>query len=105
MTDGPFDRELEAAGAGPSVVDTPDLLTRKEASAWLVQFGIGMKPETLARAYSTGSGGPPCRHIRNKPFYPRDLLTAWAEAQITKPARSSAERRARELREARKNGR
>ena len=47
---------------------------------------------TLARAYSTGSGGPPCRHIRNKPYYPLDLLTAWAEAQITAPVASSSER-------------
>lgn len=68
------------------------LLTRAEASAYLEGKGIRMKVTTLARAYSTGSGGPPCRHIRNKPFYPLDLLEAWAEAQITAPASSSSER-------------
>lgn len=73
-------------------LDPADLLTRAEASAWLEQRGIRMKPNTLARAYSTGSGGPPCRHIRNKPYYPRDLLGAWANAQITAPAASSSER-------------
>ena len=73
-------------------LDPADLLTRAEASAWLEQRGIRMKPNTLARAYSTGSGGPPCRHIRNKPYYPRDLLEAWARAQITAPAASSSER-------------
>ncbi|WP_292089279.1 hypothetical protein [Brevundimonas sp.] len=60
-----------------------------------------MKPTTLARAYSTGSGGPPCRHIRNKPYYPLDLLETWAEAQITAPVASSSERQ-RLRREARR---
>ena len=68
------------------------LLTRAEASVFLEGRGIRMKPTTLARAYSTGSGGPPCRHIRNKPYYPLDLLETWAEAQITAPAASSSER-------------
>lgn len=77
------------------------LLTRAEASAFLEVRGIRMKVTTLARAYSTGSGGPPCRHIRNKPFYPLHLLTAWAEAQITAPAASSSERQ-RLRREARR---
>jgi hypothetical protein len=68
------------------------LLTRAEASIFLEGRGIRMKPTTLARAYSTGSGGPPCRHIRNKPYYPLDLLEGWAETQITAPAASSSER-------------
>lgn len=38
---------------------------------------------TLARLWSTGTRGPPCLHVRAKPFYPRGLLRAWAEAQIT----------------------
>ena len=77
------------------------LLTRAEASVFLEGKGIRMKPTTLARAYSTGSGGPPCRHIRNKPYYPLDLLEAWAEAQITAPVASSSERQ-RLRREARR---
>lgn len=60
-----------------------DLLTRSEASAFLARFGIRMKPATLARVWSTGSGGPPCRHIRSKPHYPRGLLTQWALSQIS----------------------
>lgn len=60
-----------------------DLLTRAEASAFLAQCGVRLKPATLARLWSTGSNGPPCRHVRSKPFYPRGLLQAWAEAQIT----------------------
>ena len=77
------------------------LLTRAEASVFLEGKGIRMKPTTLARAYSTGSGGPPCRHIRNKPYYPLDLLETWAEAQITAPVASSSERQ-RLRREARR---
>ena len=88
-----------AEAAAPSPRET--LLTRAEASVFLEGKGIRMKPTTLARAYSTGSGGPPCRHIRNKPYYPLDLLETWAEAQITAPAASSSERQ-RLRREARR---
>lgn len=59
-----------------------DLLTRAEASAFLAQFGIRMKPQTLAKVWSTGGDGPPCRHIRNKPYYPRGVLRDWARSQI-----------------------
>lgn len=89
----------------PSAVQpgTPSAwLTRAQASAFLETRGIHMKPTTLARAYSTGSGGPPCRHIRNKPYYPLDLLTSWVIEQITPPACSSSERQ-RLRREARQN--
>lgn len=68
--------------ASPDVSDD-DLLTRKEASAFLVQFGIRMKPETLARLWSTGGNGPPCRHVRHKPYYPREVLRSWALTQIS----------------------
>lgn len=59
-----------------------DLLTRAEASAFLMQVGVRLKPATLARLWSTGGDGPPCRHIRAKPFYPRGLLRAWALTQV-----------------------
>lgn len=68
-----------------------DLLTRKEASAFLAQFGIRMKPETLARLWSTGGDGPPCLHIRSKPFYPRRVLRDWALSQIGELRTSEAE--------------
>ena len=60
-----------------------DLLTRKEASAFLIQFGIRMKPETLARLWSTGGNGPPCLHVRHRPHYPRGVLRAWALDQVS----------------------
>ena len=62
--------------------DDGDLLTRAEASAFLAQFGIRLKPQTLARIWSTGGDGPPCRHIRGKPFYPRGVLRGWARSQV-----------------------
>lgn len=63
--------------------DDDDLLTRTEASAFLSRFGIGLKPATLARMWSTGADGPACRHVRGKPLYPRGVLRAWALAQDT----------------------
>lgn len=66
-----------------------DLLTRAEASAYLLRFGIRMKPATLARAWSTGADGPPCRHVRRRPLYPRAALRAWAESQTTGLRRSA----------------
>lgn len=68
-----------------------DLLTRAEASEFLKRFGIRMKPATLARLWSTGGDGPACRHIRGKPYYPRDVLRTWAESQDTGLRRSAHE--------------
>lgn len=63
---------------------SPDeLLTRAEASGFLLRFGVRMKPATLARLWSTGGDGPPCVHVRGKPLYPRAVLQEWAEAQST----------------------
>lgn len=71
-----------------------DLLTRAEASAFLALLGIRLKPATLARIWSTAANGPPCRHIRSRPFYPRGLLRDWAKTQITE-VRSGAPAAAR----------
>lgn len=72
--------EILASADSP---ETEVRLTRAEASAFLTELGIRMKPATLARLWSTNGGGPPCRHIRAKPYYPKDLLKAWAEDQIS----------------------
>jgi len=78
--------------------ETEVRLTRAEAAAFLTELGVQMKPATLARLWSTNGGGPPCRHIRAKPYYPRDLLKAWADDQITEvrtgaPAAAQGRRR------------
>jgi hypothetical protein len=77
--------------SAPAAERDDDLLTRAEASEFLKRFGIRMKPATLARLWSTGGDGPACRHIRGKPFYPRDVLRTWAESQDTGLRRSAQE--------------
>lgn len=86
------------SGFDPQGPEEDVLLTRAEASAYLATLGVRLKPATLARLWSAGSGGPPCRHVRAKPFYPRGLLRDWALAQITEvrtqaPAAAQARRR------------
>lgn len=78
-----------------------DLLTRAEASDYLARFNVHMKPATLARLWSVGHDGPPCRHIRRKPYYPRGELRTWALGQRTglrasRGARPAAAERAAE---------
>lgn len=68
-----------------------DLLTRAQASDYLARFHIRMKPATLARLWSVGGDGPPCRHIRGKPWYPRGELRSWAQSQQTNLRRSREE--------------
>lgn len=81
-----------------SIAGDDDLLTRSEASTFLAGLGVRIKPATLARLWSTNGGGPPCRHVRSKPFYPRGLLRDWAAAQMTEirtgaPAAAQGRRR------------
>lgn len=72
------------AGVSQSAApEVEELLTRAEASQLLHRLGVRLKPATLARLWSTGGNGPPCRHIRSKPFYPRALLVDWASSQIS----------------------
>ena len=80
---------LDQQPSTPTAELEDELLTRAEASEFLKRFGIRMKPATLARLWSTGGDGPPCRHIRGKPFYPRDVLRTWAESQDTGLRQSS----------------
>lgn len=74
---------IRADDGSAFVGDDEDLLTRKEASAFLAKCGISLSPATLAKLWSRGSNGPPCRHVRAKPYYPRGLLRDWARSQIT----------------------
>lgn len=81
-------------GRAAPVDGAEDLLTRKEASAFLAALGVRLKPATLARLWSMGGNGPPCLHVRSRPFYPRGLLRAWALDQISE-VRTSAPAAAR----------
>lgn len=71
-----------------------DLLTRQEASVYLRRFAIRLKPTSLARMWSVGADGPPCTHVRNKPWYPRGALRTWAESQATGLRRSARDPKA-----------
>lgn len=77
------DADGEVPGSLQLLSGDGDLLTRAEASAFLALMGIRLKPATLARIWSTAANGPPCRHIRSRPFYPRGLLRDWARSQIS----------------------
>lgn len=70
-------------------------LTRAEASVWLATRGIRLKPASLARMFSTGADGPACRHVRGKPYYPRDVLRAWADRQISELRTTAPPKKAR----------
>ncbi|MEN5364400.1 hypothetical protein [Brevundimonas intermedia] len=67
----------------PALSAEGDLLTRAEAAALLSAMGVRMKAATLARMWSTRDDGPPVRHIRSKPYYPRALLEGWGRSQIS----------------------
>ena len=69
------------------------LLTRQEASAYLASIGVRRKPATLAKLYSVGADGPPCRHDGRRPLYPRRLVHAWGMRQLTQLRRSSSGQR------------
>ena len=69
------------------------LLTRQEASLYLSSLGIRRSPATLAKLFCMRSDGPPVVHHGRKPLYPKRLLLAWAESQITAVRRSSSEPR------------
>lgn len=83
------DRPVPAEGSGER---DDDLLTRKEASAYLARYHVTLKPATLARIWSVGGDGPPCQHIRSRPLCPRGELRAWALGQRT-PLRHSGRHR------------
>jgi hypothetical protein len=68
----------------PAEEHDEDLLTRAEASAYLLRFQVRLKPATLARLWSVGGNGPPCTHVRKRPYYPRGELRAWALRQRTR---------------------
>jgi len=79
--------EASIPGEGAGERDD-DLLTRKEASAYLARYHVALKPATLARIWSVGGDGPPCQHIRSRPLYPRGELRTWALGQRS-PLRNS----------------
>lgn len=81
------------APAGAPADQEEVLLTRQQASVYLETFAIRLKPASLARLWSVGGRGPPCLHIRGKPYYPQDELRIWARSQRSGLRRSARDPR------------
>ena len=62
----------------PSAGWAPNL-RRAQASEYLLQnYGIIIKPSTLAKWFCIKSDGPPAFVAGRTPLYPREALDAWA---------------------------
>lgn len=67
-------------------------LRRKEVPAYLqAKYGIPIALSTLNKLASIG-GGPAMQYAGRIPLYHKDDLDAWAEARLSKPVSSTAER-------------
>ncbi|MDM8346046.1 hypothetical protein P8H26_11665 [Pseudochrobactrum sp. sp1633] len=67
-------------------------LRRKEVPAYLMsKFGIPIAFKTLNKMATVG-GGPAMQYSGRTPLYHVDDLDVWAEARLSKPVSSTAER-------------
>ncbi|UCA46148.1 hypothetical protein [Pseudochrobactrum sp. XF203] len=67
-------------------------LRRNEVPAYLMgKFGIPVALRTLNKMATVG-GGPAMQYSGRIPLYHVDDLDAWAEARLSKPVSSTAER-------------
>lgn len=75
------------------MIDRPRL-RRNEVPAYLMEkHGIPIAVATLNKLASIG-GGPLMTYAGRIPLYHVDDLDAWAEERLSKPVRSTADRRA-----------
>jgi len=66
------------------------LLSRDEASAYLISRGLRVARQTLAKFAVTGEG-PTYRSFGTRVVYDPADLDAWIETRLTKPRRSTSE--------------
>lgn len=66
---------------------------RKEAAEYLRGAGFQITPSTLAKMAVSGDG-PPIEYWSRFPTYPEQSLLEWAKGRLSRPVRSTAERRA-----------
>lgn len=67
-------------------------LRRKDVPEYLrIKYGIDIARTTLNKLATIG-GGPAMQYSGRIPLYHKDDLDAWAEARLSKPVRSTAER-------------
>ncbi len=73
-------RARALAGRQPS---WPPNLRRAQASEYLLQnYGIVLRPSTLAKWFCMKSDGPPAHVAGRIPLYPRDALDTWATKRL-----------------------
>lgn len=78
-------------GANIATFDRPRL-RRKDVPAYLAnRHGIDIAVSTLCKLATIG-GGPTMQYAGRIPLYHVDDLDAWAEARLSKPVTSTAER-------------
>ena len=89
-------RRDPAPSVRPSTGWAPNL-RRAQASEYLLQnYGIILKPSTLAKWFCMKSDGPPAFVAGRVPLYPRDGLDTWAIKRLG-PLRSSTSDTGQEL--------
>lgn len=73
------------------MLDRPRL-RRKQVPAYLMEkYGIDVAFSTLNKMATLG-GGPAMQYCGRIPLYAKTDLDAWAEARLSKPVTSTAER-------------
>jgi hypothetical protein len=71
-------------------MDTNRLLSRSEASEYLIDRGLPVARQTLAKLAVTGEG-PAYSCFGTRVVYDPADLDAWIKARLTKPRRSRSE--------------
>ncbi|WP_427024733.1 hypothetical protein ACP4J4_01845 [Aureimonas ureilytica] len=75
------------------VNNTPPRLRRAEVPAYLLEkHGIPIAFKTLNKLATTG-GGPLITYAGRTPLYDIENLDAWAASKLSKPVRSTSEKR------------
>jgi len=71
----------------------PVNLRRAAAAKYLQEkWGLPRSARTLAKLACVSSDGPPIVYFSRFPLYPIDGLDAYAQAQLSKPVRSTSQR-------------
>ncbi|AKI00555.1 hypothetical protein IMCC20628_01848 [Hoeflea sp. IMCC20628] len=71
-------------------MNMPTFFDRKEAARRLTEQGLKVSPATLGK-WAVHGGGPVYQIFGNKAVYTEDALSAWAEAKLSTPRRSTSE--------------
>ncbi|MCL7999922.1 hypothetical protein M8994_16930 [Brucella sp. 21LCYQ03] len=73
------------------MIDRPRLRRKEVPDYLLLKFGIVLSRSTLAKL-ATNGGGPLMQYSGRIPLYAKTDLDVWADARLSKPVASTAER-------------